>query len=291
MAAASWKTITPTALTAAGFAPRLVAIDMDGTLLRNDYSIPDEFWPLARHLHELGVAVVPASGRQYATLLDHFAALDWPLTVIADNGNWVAHAGNVVAATSLDRALVTGVIATARQAASGHDLGVVVCGHRTAYIERADDAFVEQVARYYIDYEVVDDLATIDDQVLKIAVYSFESAEAVAPLFAAHEQQLRVVVSSLHWIDLMEPAVNKGAALRELQRQLGITPAQTVAFGDWLNDRELIGAADWSFAMANAHPEIAASARFLAPNNEEAGVVQVLNHLLGGQWARARGAG
>lgn len=280
MAAASWTTITPTTLTAAGFAPKLVAIDMDGTLLREDHTIPDEFWPLARELQQRGIEVVPASGRQYATLLEQFAQLNWPLTVIADNGNMVAHHGELVAATRLPDAVTTRVIDTSREAAAGHELGVVLCGHRTAYVERDDAAFIEQVRRYYIDYEVVDDLHEVDDEVLKIAVYSFESAVAVAPLFDAHTDRLRVVVSSLHWIDLMDPHVNKGTALRELQRALGVTAAETIAFGDYLNDLELVRGAEWSFAMANAHPQVQQAANFIAPSNEDAGVVQVLRHLL-----------
>lgn len=280
MTTASWNSITAADLETAGFAPRLVAIDMDGTLLRDDHTIPEAFWPLARKLHGRGIEVVPASGRQYTTLLEQFSPLEWPLTVIADNGNMVAHHGEVVSATRLPHDVTARVLATAREAAVGHDLGVVLCGHRTAYVERADDAFIEQVRRYYVDYEVVDDLGAVDDEVLKIAVYSFESADAVAPLFDAHTGQLRVVVSSLHWIDLMDPNVNKGTALRELQRALGVTAAETIAFGDYLNDLELVRSADWSFAMANAHPEVGAVARFTAPSNEEEGVVRVLKHLL-----------
>ncbi|MFN8085781.1 MAG: HAD hydrolase family protein [Microbacterium sp.] len=90
----------------------------------------------------------------------------------------------------------------------------------------------------------------------------------------------QVVVSGRHWVDVMNTTVDKGVALRSLQRALGVTPAQTAAFGDYLNDLEMLRAADWSYAMADAHPDVAAVARHRAPSNAEAGVVSVLERLL-----------
>jgi hydroxymethylpyrimidine pyrophosphatase-like HAD family hydrolase len=54
-----------------------------------------------------------------------------------------------------------------------------------------------------------------------------------------------------------------------------------MAFGDYLNDRELLDAAAWSYAMANAHPEVRARARFAAPGNDENGVVRTIAAVLG----------
>jgi hydroxymethylpyrimidine pyrophosphatase-like HAD family hydrolase len=54
---------------------------------------------------------------------------------------------------------------------------------------------------------------------------------------------------------------------------------QTAAFGDYLNDLEMLGAAHWSYAMADAHP-VAAVARFRAPSNADAGVLTVIEELI-----------
>jgi hydroxymethylpyrimidine pyrophosphatase-like HAD family hydrolase len=89
------------------------------------------------------------------------------------------------------------------------------------------------------------------------------------------------VVSGEHWVDVMNSTANKGAALRGLQRALGITPAQTMVFGDYLNDLEMLDAADWSFAMANAHPEVVRRARHLAPSNNDNGVLRTISRVLG----------
>ena len=70
-------------------------------------------------------------------------------------------------------------------------------------------------------------------------------------------------------------------ALRRVQQTLGITSAQTMVFGDFLNDLELMDAAEYSFAMENAHPLLRERARFVAPPNTENGVVRTITAALG----------
>jgi hydroxymethylpyrimidine pyrophosphatase-like HAD family hydrolase len=79
----------------------------------------------------------------------------------------------------------------------------------------------------------------------------------------------------------MNRTANKGTALRGLQQALGITPAQTMVFGDYLNDLEMLDAAEWSFAMANAHPQVVRRARHLAPSNNDNGVLRTISRVLG----------
>ena len=79
----------------------------------------------------------------------------------------------------------------------------------------------------------------------------------------------------------MDPAVHKGVAVRALQVSLGVSADQTVVFGDYLNDLQLLQAADWSYAMAYAHPDVAAVARFRAGSNAEAGVLTAIDELIG----------
>jgi hydroxymethylpyrimidine pyrophosphatase-like HAD family hydrolase len=88
----------------------------------------------------------------------------------------------------------------------------------------------------------------------------------------------------------MHPDVHKGAAVRTLQRLHGITPGQTMAFGDYLNDLQMLDAAEHSFAMSNAHPQVLARARYTAPSNREHGVVRTLAAVLGIDLEEAAGA-
>lgn len=262
---------------------RLVVCDLDGTLLDPDKNVPDELWPLLATMRERGIAFAPASGRQYQTLASQFARLGSDLVVIAENGAHVRRGGREVFSASIASATAHRIVRAAREVlAAGRDIGTVVCGKRSAYIERADDAFVAESRRYYEALEVVDDLTAVADDVLKVAVYDCPGAShEIAQHFDEFAGELRVVVSGDQWLDLMPAAVDKGTAVQRLQRELDVTRAQTVAFGDYLNDLEMLDAAEWSFAMANAHPDVKARARFLAPSNAERGVIVTLARLLG----------
>ncbi|GAB3602934.1 Cof-type HAD-IIB family hydrolase [Microbacterium aureliae] len=261
---------------------RLIAVDMDGTLLDGDGRVPDSLWPLMDRLAERGIRFAPASGRQLATLQRLFAEHLDDMVFIAENGAYVVHAGNEVSSDALSPAVAASVIDRVRALSdAGADLGLVVCGKRSAHIERSDAAFRDEADHYYTHLEVVDDLHRIDDQILKLALYCFGEAGDIAPEFDDLRATHQVVVSSHRWIDVMNTGVNKGVALERLQQALGVTRAQTAAFGDYLNDLELLDAADLSFAMANAHPDLAARARHRAPSNLEHGVVTTIERLLG----------
>lgn len=262
---------------------RLVVTDMDGTLLDDDKRTPEGLWEVLALLRERGVLFSPASGRQYATLAREFAAVADGMVFIAENGTYVVRDGEELSSDPLAPDVVAEVVGAVRRlAVDGVDVGAVVCGKRSAYVERADEAFLAEVRRYYLRHQVVEDVAAVDDDVIKVALFDFGAAEeTTAPALASFADTHQVVVSGEHWVDVMNRTANKGAALRRLQRDLGITPAQTMVFGDYLNDLEMLDAADWSFAMANAHPEVVRRARHLAPSNNDNGVLRTVVRLLG----------
>ncbi|MFZ3573592.1 Cof-type HAD-IIB family hydrolase [Streptomyces sp. BH097] len=264
---------------------RLVVTDMDGTLLDGDGNVPDSLWPLLTELSDRGIAFCPASGRQYATLAAQFDAVDdGGMVYVAENGAYVVRGGAELSSDPLEPSVVEWIVKSMRELVheGGADAGVVVCGKRSAYVERSDEAFMAQVRTYYAAHEIVDDATAVEDEFVKVALFDFGSAQdTTAPLLAPLADSHQVVVSSHHWIDVMNPAANKGAAVRRLQDALGITPAQTMVFGDYRNDLEMLDTADWSYAMANAHPDVLARARLRAPANTENGVVRTVRDVLG----------
>ncbi|MFR8178319.1 MAG: HAD hydrolase family protein [Christensenellales bacterium] len=68
-------------------------------------------------------------------------------------------------------------------------------------------------------------------------------------LRAKLEGPLSIILSGEHWVDVMKPGVNKGCAMRGIQQKLGISAAECMAFGDYLNDCELLQAVGESYAM------------------------------------------
>ena len=271
---------------------RLVVTDMDGTLLAPGGDVPDGLWPLLDRMRERGVVFSPASGRQYATLARTFQhgtdGLDG-MVLIAENGAYVVRDGEEVSSSPLDPAVVRDVVGHLRDAVAAPgadlDLGIVVCGRETAYVERTDRAFLDHVDPYYASLERVDDvLAVLDagEVVVKVAVWTSGDPEATtAPTLAGFRDVAQVVVSGSSWVDVMPLGVDKGVAVRRLQAELGVTPAQTAVFGDYLNDLEMLDAAELSFAMVDAHPDVLARATHTAPSHRDEGVLLVVRRLLG----------
>ena len=266
---------------------RLIAADMDGTLLDDEKELHDHFWPLVDELFAQGVLFCPASGRQYANLYDRFRPVAHEMVFIAENGSYVVKGTEEISSDTLDPDLVGRLVDAVRDiAATGADVHTVVCGKRAAYFERTDPRVKEKVDMYYTSQHVVDDLHDRPaDDILKIAIYDFGAAERnVAPALAKFRGEARVVVSAVNWVDVMNLSTNKGAGIRHIQDALGITPAQTMVFGDFLNDLEMMDAAEYSFAMHNAHPALRARARYVAPPNFENGVVRTISAVLGLPW-------
>ncbi|QIJ65827.1 Cof-type HAD-IIB family hydrolase [Streptomyces sp. JB150] len=262
---------------------RLVVTDMDGTLLDDDKRPPAGLWETLEQLRERGVLFTPASGRQYATLAREFAPAARGMVFIAENGTYVVRDGVELSSDPLEPDVVARVVAAVRRlSADGVNVGAVVCGKRSAYVERTDVPFLTEVRRYYVENRIVEDVTAVDDDILKVALYDFGPAErTTAPALAPFAGSHQVVVSGEHWVDVMNRTADKGAAVRALQRELGITPAQTMVFGDYLNDLQMMDTAEWSFAMANAHPEVIRRARHLAPSNNDDGVLRTVRRMLG----------
>ncbi|MFE1290286.1 Cof-type HAD-IIB family hydrolase [Streptomyces sp. NPDC058751] len=262
---------------------RLVVTDMDGTLLDAEGRVPQGLWPLLADLRSRGVVFSPASGRQYATLAHLFAGEDDGMVYIAENGAFVVRDGAEISSDPLDPAVTDRLVKSVRQLVDeGVDAGVVLCGKHAAYTERDDRPFLDEVARYYHAHRMVDDVTAVDDEIVKVAVFDFGPVERrTAPALASFAHTHQVVVSGEHWVDVMNRGTDKGVAVRRLQERLNIGPAQTMVFGDYLNDLGMLDAADWSYAMANAHPDVVLRARHMAPAHTEDGVVRTIRSVLG----------
>ncbi len=270
---------------------RLVAVDMDGTLLDDAKNFPPNFDALLDVLDARGITFAPSSGRQVWTLLDMFPKRPG-MTVIGENGAIVMKDGQEVSSSPVDHDTIRQAIICVREAvATGLDGGLVMCGKKSAYVERVDDRFVEGVLPYYHRTEKVKDQLTVlermesgelDDDIVKLAVMCLDEVLPLAELtLARFADTHQYAVSGRNWADLQIRGVDKGQAVRALQNEIGVDRDQTATFGDFHNDISMLKEARWSFAMANAHAEVVEAAAYIAPSNNEDGVGRVLRWILG----------
>lgn len=92
--------------------------------------------------------------------------------------------------------------------------------------------------------------------------------------------EYEVVISGDVWMDMMCKQVSKGNALSDIQSLLQVSPAETMAFGDYQNDISMFAKADYSYAMGQASDAVKQHARFVAPPNTENGVVRTICEVL-----------
>lgn len=257
---------------------KLVVTDMDGTLLDSAHRVSDRFFELQEALGRRGVRFAAASGRQYQSIAVKLTPILGEVFIIAENGGLLRHRETELLSTPMDPVLRDEVLRTLEGIPGAH---TVLCGKERAYLRPPVPAFREQLTEYYTEFEYLDELQGFRGEIMKIAVYHFDSSETyIYPKVQPYENRLKVKVSGAHWVDLSDPKAHKGRALELLQKHLGIPPEATLAFGDYNNDLEMLERAAFSYAMANAHPNVLQTARFKTLSNDEQGVEHILEQLL-----------
>ncbi len=259
---------------------KLIFCDMDGTLLDEWGNLPEGFGEILAALKARGVIFAPASGRQYAALLRQFRPFADDLIFCAENGAYVVRRGKELFSKTIKAHLTTEIL---RCAAALKEAYIIWCGKKYAYVTNRNEAFFAEMEKYYTEYKIIKDFTDIDDPPVKFSVcdpIKADSEHTIYPAFNSLSKDLQVVISSNYWIDIMQKGVNKGIAVRRLQEILGITPAECLGFGDYLNDVEMLVAVGESYAMQNAHPLAKKAAKYIAPPNNENGVVRVISRLI-----------
>jgi len=259
---------------------KLIVTDMDGTLLKSDHSLSSEFKHVYEQLKQNNILFVPASGRQYFSIISYFEDIKDELAVIAENGTFVTNKGEEIFVDELDSTVIHKIIEKVRKIEGAH---LVLAGKNGAYVESTDEEFLEYFKNYYSKNTKVDDLTKVENEkFIKIAInHPGGTEDNVYPLLKEFEKYgLKVVVSGEVWVDIMNKNSNKGVALKNLMEKLHITSDEVMVFGDFMNDIEMLQLAKYSYAMENAHPDVKKVANFSAPSNNEDGVLQIIKKYL-----------
>ncbi|WP_372729652.1 HAD family hydrolase [Nocardioides sp.] len=260
--------------------PRLVATDLDGTLVRSDGSVSDYTRDVLVELDERGVPVVFVTGRPLRWAEDVFEHVGAHGLAIVSNGGLVWDVAN--SAVHLERAiepeLGLDVCRVIREAVPGSSFAVeslAGIGLEPAFLERHR---VPQGARR----------GTIEELFDTPALKLLARHEELTPqeFWDAAEQavQGRLVItwsSATTLLEISGPGVTKASTLEILCEARGIGAHEVIAFGDMPNDLPMLSWAGTSYAMADAHPTVREAAQHVAPGHDEDGVARVLAGVFG----------
>lgn len=258
---------------------RLVASDMDATLLDKNSQLPPDFEAAVKALAEKGIRFAAASGRPLYILEEMFPNLRKEMILIGDNGGAIRWNGENLYTSEMPP---EGWRALARKTREVGDVAVL-CGLKSAYVERQYQQYDRVMKQFYTRVEYVDDLTAVTEPADKFTIYlpRDNSQEAYDNIYGpACGTEFSVAVAGKNWVDIMNPGVHKGAALVILGEKLSISTAEMMAFGDTYNDAEMLETAQYGFLMENGSLPLRQRVPFLAPPHWEYGEMQVLHRLL-----------
>lgn len=261
--------------------PRLVALDIDGTLLDSTRRVGARTRAALTRAKLRGWHVVVATGRPAEVALPVVHDLALGEYLVAANGATVAHvhSGTVVYQASLPGALVAEAVRRARVAVPG--IGLAVTTPRGMFSEPR----FEEVAPLTVHLgETVADAAPLHDEPVESAVLfrvGDDALELCARLAAVAPDGVAVTPSGLPGtVEFVVPGTHKGDGLARLCALLAISREEVVAFGDGLNDREMLAWAGFGVAMGNADAGTKAVADHVTASNDHDGVALVVERLL-----------
>ena len=264
---------------------KLIASDIDDTILALDGSLPEANRRALQALHNNGVTVVFSSGRASASIRPVASRI----MELTDNKYLIAfNGGRIVSALSetllFENSLETPLIAEIMEEARRAKLHVQAYTDKGFILERGEavkPALAERYAKEtQLSFHYVDDLAAALPQgSVKLLVvgeheYLLEQRDR---LLAMANKRFSVMFSKPHYLEIVGAGVNKGNALTFLAKHLGISLEHCLAIGDSSNDIEMIQAAGLGIAVANARDDLKAVAdSILERNCNEAVMIELM---------------
>lgn len=259
---------------------KLIAVDMDGTLLNEDKKISEENFKAIQEAREKGVQVVLASGRPLKGLevfLDELDMINENNYVIAFNGALVQNTktGEVVAQNLMNVDDLKYLYSLSK------DIGVNI--HFLTH-EKCITAKMNRYSKFEADLNniplEVENFDEIDESTTIVKTMFIDDPsileEAIKKLPAEIYEKYTIVRSMDCFLEFLNKEVNKGTGVEALASKLEIEREGVICIGDAENDIHMIKYAGLGVAMGNAFPEVKSIADYITKTNEENGVAHAI---------------
>ena len=267
---------------------RLIALDLDGTLLDSEKRLPPENYAALARAHTSGAYIVPATGRFFGALPDNVRTLPFLRYAITINGARVSDAadGEVLYTADLPNAQALEIMRALDALPVIYDCYMDNAGWMTGAMQRraadfAPDRHALQMLREKRSPvpELKAFVAARGHDVQKIQFFTHDLDLRAAFLRECAARFPGTVASSAcaNNVEINHTDATKGKALLALCRALDVDPAETLAFGDGLNDVPMLRAAGVGVAMGNAVSEVKAAADLVTDDCDRVGVAAVVN--------------
>lgn len=258
---------------------KLVIVDLDGTFLDDNKEMSPEFVKVFKVLKEKGIQFCVASGRQLASIKEHFKEYKDDMIFIAENGSVIEIDGKIAHVEYLSADIRNKILE--RIKSLKEDKKIIYCTKEYSYINDLSDEQSRRNAELFLPkHKLVDNFDTIEELPVKFSIYSKDGYDSdFEKLVDEFGDIATVCTSGFEWLDIIPKNSSKGTSIKKIQKMLEITDKETMAFGDQMNDFDMLNSAYYSYAMDNAIDKVKQICRFSAPSNNDYGVVQVLKEI------------
>jgi hydroxymethylpyrimidine pyrophosphatase-like HAD family hydrolase len=259
--------------------PRLVATDLDGTIVRGDGTISPRTIAAFERVERAGARFVLVTGRPPRLMGGIAAAFGHRGVAICSNGalTYDMRTGGITA----ERLIPAGVLPRAarllREVIPG--IGIAV---ENAFEITADDRYQAGVWDEGVGIQRLDDAKLLGRPAAKLLGrhLGYSADELLALARPAVGEIVNTYHSNGHsLVEAVAAGVSKASAVADLALEYGITPAEVIAFGDMPNDLPMLAWAGTSYGMANAHRDVLAAVGHVIGSNDEDGAAAVLENL------------
>lgn len=263
---------------------KLIAVDMDGTLLREDKTISEETIKAINRAKAKGIKVVLATGRplegieRYLEELNLVCKEDYVLTY---NGAIVQ---NTLTKEVISKNLIKGsdlkelykLSKELKVNIHAFDKGGCITPVMSKYTDL--EGTINKINVSLVDFNTVKE----DEDIIKIMMVEEPEKlqEAIAKLPKKLYDKYTIVRSAPYFLEFLNKQSNKGEGVRMLAQYLGIKQEEVICIGDAGNDVHMIKYAGLGVAMGNAFEEVKEIADFITKTNEEDGVAHVINKFI-----------
>lgn len=260
---------------------KLIASDMDDTLLNSETKLSERNAAAIRKAIDAGIVFLIATGRMYVSVKPYADTLGLDVPLVTYNGALVkgSKSGKVYYEHPLKLETALELLA--------------YCKEKGYYIQsyQGDELWVKEATEFSAEYTRISGIPATPvgerlyhPETAPYKLLAMTKPEEFQKVWQDIQQQFagKVVVTSSrdNFLELMEPGVNKWNAVKAVAEVYGIKPEEIMCIGDSNNDLSMIENAGIGVAVANAKPAVRAAAKLVTVSNDEDGVAQVIEQVL-----------
>jgi Cof subfamily protein (haloacid dehalogenase superfamily) len=260
-------------------AVKLIASDMDGTLLDENGQVPPETFDLILALRGRGVRFVASSGRRYDRLCDFFSPVKDRMDFVASNGAQVFADG-----VQIDREVYShlAIRRLAKTVAMFPNMHLALFDRTKSYLLDDEDKFVREVDKDLPNVERIYELPSPQVSIIKASIFC-DDGNVMDNAYVLQRELgglFTFAPSGSSYIDAMQPGISKASGIAQVMEYHGIDASEVMAFGDAMNDYEIIRFVGTGCAMSNGRPALRAVADRVIGSNVEHAVQSEMRRVL-----------